>query len=228
MQLDVSKLIALKDVPSPLYNKVKGKLQTPFLRLNKNDGVDIFFSADTGEHAPKVNILPDAVLWPISPYLSGAAVADLVGNKRFIQLLLCVSAGHSVASDGTTRIGKLDDDAGTAYSDLSSFLKNLVPDIDVLPAGEWIFRDGRTLADVWPGGESILDVLDSLGHELQTSAGTHGRIVLDGSMEDTLLDEVQEKFEKNSPFLSAFQLSALVDAGRITRSQAVEYFETTD
>ena len=153
-------------------------------------------------------------------YLSGSQIVEMIGREDVRALLQRVHDGHDTEWNGNNWVGKLSDDAEKACDALSDIFESEDGDVQVWNVGDWLFSN-CTLADHWPAGEMTLD--DAVKGVEDT---IEPNMILNGDIEDALLEDAQHKCRTLRSGLGENHLAALLKHEYADEEEIAEYRES--
>lgn len=217
--LEVEKLAA---EATPLYCRYirQMKPQPAFVALTEFGVVHAGYSGEIGCVVPPDVAHNRTLRWNVPPMVRGSVLAELVQSEEVRALLERVHAGRRVEWDGKNYVGRLDLDA----SEASEALERIFEGIDesqcasVRSVDDWLFSS----CDLFDHWKTDVD-LDAAVAEVEKGALAEG-VVLDGDVEQCLLQQAKLHFDKGDERLCADHVAALLAAGKITQAEANSFW----
>lgn len=218
--LDFSQIESLRGVQAPLYERYQGQSepQPAGIYLTESGIVVADYSGLIGGAIPFDEYHNRTLSWGITPYLSGDKIADTVLDPKIVNLLQKVYDGHTVEWDGNNNVGRLDQTAQSAYDELESIFNGIDSDISVYLVEDWLSE--CYLFDYWPAGTMTLE---EVVKDIESNAEREN-IVLDGDIEEALIEDLKWKCETLQKGLGENHLQALAAIG-YSQSDINDYYE---
>lgn len=217
MSIDITRIKELSEQQAPLYCKYPGqsKEQPAYLELSEDGTVDAGCDGDVGGAVPMTVWNGRDLRYSIPSEMSGAQLLEFV--KEHMPLLERIHAGHEVRWDGSNWKGCLNQDACDAEELLEAACEEIVADTSVWTASEWLFSNNR-LPQVWGPDETLEQCVARIAAE-----ATAENVVLDGDIEEELLDEAQYYAKEGRDGLTHVHLEALIRHQRIRPDEVTAY-----
>lgn len=206
---------------APLFCQYAGQHQPQPAYVELDEGGEV-----TADASGEIGNGMSAYVWhgrtrryTVAPHADGADLADyLEGDGR--ALLARIHAGHEVEWNGNNHVGRLNDDAREAEEALTQALDDLTQDPDhqnqVWSVGDYLFNAG-TLTDAWEH-QTLAEAVEAIRQE-----AARERIRLTGDIEDALLTEAIEVFDRHPERISRHVARTLVARGHRTLSDYAEW-----
>lgn len=202
---------------APLYRRYSGQTQPQpaFVALTEFGIVHADFSGEIGTAVPMDVWHGRTLRWTVPADVRGSALAELLQSPDTRALIERVHAGHRVEWNGSNNVGRLAEDAIQAREALERLFEDIDKDqrVPVLDVDDWLFMSCE-LFDHWKDGD-----LSTAVAEVKDEAKTEG-VVLVGDIEQSLVREAEQHFEKGDQRLRAGHVAALLAAGKITQAEA--------
>lgn len=206
---------------APLYNRYSRQTnpQPAYVYLTEDGDVGADYSGEIGNSVPMAVWNNRTLHWGVKSDINGNLLADFLENEAR-PLLEKVHEGHEVDWDGNNHVGLLSDEAKIAAEQLQDMLDNLWQNGEggVWKVDSWL--DGVGLLENWPEGIPLATAIADI-----ESSASEENVVLDGDIEEYLLDSAENYFDRKPETLSWVHVKTLVDEGRISKEDAEEWHE---
>lgn len=208
--------------PAPLHAHYQGQHepQPAYVYLYENGIVDADYSGEIGNARPADEWHNRTLTWRITPFLSVAAIEELLTTDPVKGLLERVHAGHDTEWDGNNMAGTLTDDAQGASDKLERIFADEEPDIEVWNVEEWLFSSAGLLEN-WPAGDMDLDAAVSAAED--SVDNSEMTVIVTGDAAEALLDRAQYYLTSLQKGLGQNHFAALLADGRATQEEIDEY-----
>lgn len=205
---------------APLYHKYPNQSspQGAYLELDCQTGrLWATWNAEIGNAVPFSVFNGHERRYPLSAFITADALNDLLSDSEILVLIQRVLDGYSSKWDGSNMVACLTGDALKAEEDIERRLERIPDDESRLAAvwdvRDWLFTCG-SLTEHWCDQPLAVAVA-----ELEENS-KDGNNVIDGDIEESLLEEAQRLFENGSDLTTASHVAELLCAGRITQEAA--------
>jgi hypothetical protein len=205
---------------APLFHRYPGQTspQPAYIEMTEDGEVSADYSGEIGNAVPMYVWHGRTLRWSVPSDVRGEALAEFLADPETLALLERVHAGHVVDWDGNNHVGSLSDDARDASEGLDRLIERelIGAEAAVRPVGDWLWSS-CTLLQHWqnqPLAEAVREIED--GAEIEG-------VLLDGDIEDELLDMAAHWLETGRAGLTSAHITALIEHGQITDDEATEY-----
>lgn len=181
----------LREILAPLYCRFPGELepQGAYIEITtRTRELTADYSGEIGFAIPMSVYHGQVIRIPVTPYLNGAVLADLLDSDEVQALAGRVCDGHSIEWDGNNNVGVLTDDASAALGELGEYLDEYTarldtPDIvSVWECSDWV----QSAAQVGITPDTSDEEIKALAAECEAEVSADFAMI-DGNMEQHLL-----------------------------------------
>lgn len=182
------KIDSLRDEVAPLYLKYDREInpQGAYIEIDEDGEVTASSNAEIGNGIPNFVWHGRTRRIPCPYGVVGSSLADYLEGDEGKELLERIHVGHTVEWDGNNHVGSVTEDAQEAERELERALQEL-PQATIYTAEEWIEHD--VLSNVWPVGKTLAEAAEL------SSTPKEAHQVIDGDMEEAIMDKAEGKFD---------------------------------
>lgn len=217
--INYTQIDTIASIQAPLFSQYPSQLQPQpaYIYLYTDGRVCADYSGEIGNGRPADEWHGVTLTWSIAPYMTGEQLADLLGRDDIRALLQRVHEGHDTRWDGSNWVGTLTDDASSAFEALECEFSEAEGDLQVWNVADWLFSN-CTLFDHWPAGEMTLtEAVKGVEESVEEN------MILNGDIENELLENAQWKCRRTQPGLGENHLTALLEHGWADAEEIDEY-----
>ena len=222
--LNFEQIMSLDGQELPLYCKYSSQCnpQPARIYLCIDGRVCAGYSGEIGNGRPADEWHGVTLTWNITPFLSGDKIIELLTEDENITALLNrVYTGHDQKWDGSNWVGTLTDDAQDAHDRLEEIFAEVDGDVEVWSVADWLFSS-CSLRDNWPAEKALTEAVEDAKN---STINCGSNIVLDGDIEEVLLEYALYYAQRSKSGLGENHLAALLEREMITQEEANEYRE---